>query len=96
MKYCPAHLVVLALLCTLVATSLPLHAADDVVISEFAASNSNGLRDEDGAYSDWIEFFNAGTNAVNLAGWGLSDSSGDRFKWQFPSPNLSAGMPPLS
>lgn len=81
----------LSVLCALFSVAQPLRAVDDVVISEFAASNSNGLRDEDGVYSDWIEVFNAGTNAVNLAGWGLSDSSGDRFKWQFPSTNLSAG-----
>ena len=84
------QLLFVALLAGLV-SALTVHAADDVVISEFAASNSNGLRDEDGAYSDWIELFNAGTNAVNLAGWGLSDTSGDRFKWQLPGTNLSSG-----
>jgi len=95
MKYRPCPLAVIAsplcLLFAFIAIILPLRAAEDVVISEFAASNSNGLRDEDGAYSDWIELFNAGTNAVNLAGWGLSDSAGDRFKWQLPATNLSAG-----
>lgn len=70
---------------------LHLHAADDVVISEFAASNSGGLQDEDGAYSDWIELFNRGTSVANLAGWGLSDNSGDRFKWQLPATNLASG-----
>ena len=99
MKYCRStrailvaihHLFFVTLLAGLV-SALTVHAADDVVISEFAASNSNGLRDEDGAYSDWIELFNAGTNAVNLAGWGLSDASGDRFKWQLPSTNLPVG-----
>jgi len=65
-----------------------LHAADNVVISELAASNSNGLRDENGDYSDWIEVFNSGTNTVNLLNWALTDSAGDLAKWRFPATNL--------
>ena len=30
----------------------------DVIISEFMASNSTGLQDEDSDYEDWIELFN--------------------------------------
>lgn len=63
-------------------------AADNVIISEFAASNSNGLRDEDGAYSDWIELFNGGTSTVNLLNWALTDSPGDLAKWKFPATNV--------
>ncbi len=63
-------------------------AADNVIISELAASNGNGLRDEDGAYSDWIELFNAGTNTVSLLNWSLTDSPGDLAKWKFPATNL--------
>ena len=59
-------------------------AADNVIISEFAASNTTGLRDEDGAYSDWIEVFNGGTNTVNLNGWALTDVKDTPFRWLFP------------
>ena len=59
-------------------------AVDGVVISEFVAANVNGLTDEDGANSDWIEIFNADTTPVNLAGWHLTDDSGDLVKWTFP------------
>jgi len=45
----------------------PLHGAD-VTISEFLASNTHGLRDEDGDYPDWIELVNSGTNTVNMQG----------------------------
>jgi hypothetical protein len=70
------------------ATAVSVEAADDVIISEFAASNSNGLRDEDGAYSDWVELFNSSTSTVNLLDWALTDSAGDLAKWRFPATNL--------
>lgn len=68
---------------------LPLLAADSVFISEFVASNSNGLRDEDNDFSDWIEIFNSGTNTVNLDGWFLTDSPENLTRWRFPATNLS-------
>src|SRR4026209_2045416 len=71
------------------ATAVSAMAADEVIISELVASNSNGLPDEDGAYSDWIEIFNSGTNTANLLNWALTDSAGDLAKWRFPATNLS-------
>src|ERR1044071_7562114 len=64
------------------------HAIDPVYISEFVASNSAGLTDEDGDFSDWIEIYNSGSTAVNLAGWSLTDDAADLTKWTFPSINL--------
>lgn len=55
------------------------------IISEFLASNSNTLDDGNGNSSDWIEIFNAGTDAIDLAGWALTDDAGDLSKWVFPS-----------
>ncbi len=55
-----------------------------VVISEFVAFNTSGLRDEDGEFSDWIELFNASNREVNLEGWVLTDSIDSPFKWIFP------------
>src|SRR5688572_30623476 len=66
----------------------PLSAQDTVFISEFVASNSNGLRDEDNDFSDWIEIFNGGTNTVNLDGWFLTDTAGNLTRWRFPATNL--------
>ncbi|MHA3770583.1 lamin tail domain-containing protein [Verrucomicrobiota bacterium sgz303538] len=60
----------------------------DVIISEFVASNQNGLRDEEGDVSDWIELYNDGTSAVNLSGWRLTDDSLSPSKWVFPSTTL--------
>ena len=66
-------------------------AAQTLIISEFMASNSAGLQDEDGDRPDWIEIFNTGTNAVNAAGWSLTDSSDDLTKWTFPATNIPPG-----
>ena len=81
----------------LLATSLVLlasasiAAAQTVTISEFVASNQNGLKDEDGDTSDWIELFNSDTVSVNLSGWHLTDDSGDLNKWAFPAMTLDPG-----
>ena len=40
----------------------------DVVITEFLASNRNGLADEDSLSEDWIEIYNRGSSSVDLAG----------------------------
>src|SRR5688572_13834536 len=62
-----------------------LQAQDHVIISEFMASNSKTLADENGDFSDWIEIYNAGTNTVNLNGWLLADRNN---QWSFPATNL--------
>lgn len=61
------------------------------IISEFMASNSSSLADSTGANRDWIEIFNAGDAAIDLAGWHLTDDAGNLTKWTFPTANLPAG-----
>jgi len=56
-----------------------------VSITEFVAANKNGLRDEDGDSSDWVELFNDGTAVVDLAGWSLTDNKDNPGKWIFPA-----------
>lgn len=58
--------------------------AADPIITEFLASNSDGLLDGNGISSDWIEIFNAGDTSVDLNGWYLTDDAADLSKWQFP------------
>jgi hypothetical protein len=53
-------------------------------------SGETGLEDEDDELQDWIELWNAGTQAVNLAGWSLSDDPDDPGKWTFPAILLGA------
>src|SRR5207249_2756918 len=78
------------LLCALT-LAFTLHAASQVIISEFMADNTHTLADEDGAYEDWIEIYNAGSSTVNMDGWCLADDAGDFTQWHFPSTNLNAG-----
>lgn len=60
------------------------------IISEFLASNSNGLNDEDGDSSDWIEIHNPDSTAVNMTGWHLTDDDLDLTKWAFPNVTIPA------
>ena len=58
--------------------------AQEVIISEFMASNQSGLLDEDGDRSDWIEIYNTGGAPTSLLGWFLTDDAGNLTKWEFP------------
>ena len=52
------------------------------LISEFVASNSSGLLDDNGRTTDWIEIFNSGP-AINLAGYSLTDDASNPSKFVF-------------
>lgn len=66
-------------------------AQSTAVISEFLASNSQGLRDADGDFPDWIEIQNTSSAPVNLLGWTLSDDPSNTVKWRLPATNLNGG-----
>ena len=51
--------------------------AQEVVISEFLASNISGLTDEDGENSDWIELLNLSDQTIDLDGWARPDDIDD-------------------
>ena len=68
----------------------PIHVSK-VVINEVVSLNSTLIKDADDDYSDWIELYNSGDTAVNLAGCGLSDRAGEPFKWTFPEVTIPAG-----
>ena len=61
------------------------------LITEFLAVNNDGLEDEDGSNSDWLELHNAGDMALNLNGWFLTDDASDLNKWALPNVSLAAG-----
>ena len=52
---------------------LGIFANSQIVINEGCNKNYLSSLDENGDASDWIELFNAGTNAINLNGYALSD-----------------------
>lgn len=60
-------------------------------LNEVQVENSSGLTDNAGEHDPWIELFNSGTNAVNMAGFFLSDSYSNLAIWAFPS---NAVVPP--
>ena len=66
--------------------------AAGVVISEFMASNDNGIRDEDYQRSDWIELLNTSGTDVNLEGWFLTDEADNLDKWRLPAVQLGANQ----
>ena len=53
------------------------------VINEFAASNASLIDDDNGNSTDFIEIFNAGDTAVNLAGYSLTDDPDQPQKFVF-------------
>ncbi len=75
--------------CLLVSLFLAVGALQgQVILSEFMADNESTLADEDGTYSDWIEVYNTGASAVDLAGWALTGDPLHQALWGFPSTNL--------
>ena len=78
-------------LAALLMIGLPFVTSAQVRITEFMASNTGTLYDEDGDSSDWIEIQNTSTTNINLLNWALSDSAGNPTKWLFPGTNLASG-----
>lgn len=55
-------------------------------INEWMASNTGGIRDPaDQAQDDWIELFNAGTTAIDLSGFHLTDDLLNPTKYRVPT-----------
>ena len=67
-------------------------AKADLYLTEFLAENTEGLRDSDGDFSDWIEVFNSGPLPVNLGGYFLTDDETALSKWPFPATDLGPGQ----
>ncbi len=72
---------VFPLLLLLLLLWVPSLAEGEPVISEIMAANATW---KNGSHSDWVEIANPGKKALDLSGWGLSDSAKNPFKWVFP------------
>lgn len=64
---------------------------ETVCISEAMARNKSALPDENGAYPDWLELYNPTGEAVDLAGWSLTDDATKPKQFVFPSVTLEPG-----
>ena len=59
--------------------------AQQLVINEFLASNDSANTDPFGGHDDWIEIYNAGTEAVDIGGMYITDDLAETNKWQIPA-----------
>lgn len=80
-----------AFMSTFIVLSAYAEGTQKIIINEFLALNSKGLKDADGDNSDWIELYNPGTEAVNMEGWTLTDNAEKLDKWVFPAVTIGAG-----
>ncbi|MEM7390725.1 MAG: lamin tail domain-containing protein, partial [Verrucomicrobiota bacterium] len=64
--------------------------AGAIRINEVMADNETTVMDELGAYSDWFELYNAGSNTVDLSGYTMSDNLDNPDKWMIPTGTLLA------
>ena len=74
----------LAWFVALAATDLVAETFDSIYISEVLVENRRGIPAKDGKDHAWIELYNGGSWAVNLADWFLSDTPTNLTKWGFP------------
>ncbi len=55
-----------------------------LVVNEIVSSNKRSLVDNALGTPDWIELYNAGSEAIDLSGYGVSDNLRDLHKFVFP------------
>ena len=72
-----------ALLLLFAATS-HTSAFGQITINEASSRNAHTVADAVGDHHDWVELYNAGAAAVNLAGYTLSDDPLQPARWTFP------------
>lgn len=61
-----------------------------LVINEIMPANNATATDEFGEYDDWVEIYNSTDAPINLNGYFLSDSHGNRTKFVFPDVTIEA------
>ena len=64
-----------------------------IVVNEIMASNSTNIKDNSGAFSDWIEIYNIGNSTVDINNYFLSDNHNklDKFQLKSSSGSLQIG-----
>lgn len=65
--------------------SASLAAYPALYLNEIVPNNTAGLADSKGEREPWVELHNAGPDAADLSGWGLTDSYTSLAKWTFPA-----------
>ena len=65
--------------------------AKSIVINEVCSNNYTIIQNQYGDYSDYIELYNAGDNAVSLEGWSITSDSGKKHAYEFENVTLEPG-----
>ncbi len=81
-------------LCPLSEMSRAQQPGAGLCINEVLAVNSGSGKDPQGQYDDWIELFNAGTQAIDCGGMYLTDDPANPTQWQIRSGNRQATTVP--
>ncbi len=63
---------------------LSAESSAQIVINEVCYRNATIIMDEEEDYEDWIELYNAGTEAINLKNYSLADRRDRLRNWRFP------------
>jgi len=63
--------------------------AQNIMINEICSNNFISYEDSYDEKGDWVEFFNAGSSSVNMAGMYLTDDFSDLTKYRIPTTNSS-------
>jgi hypothetical protein len=62
------------------------NAHAQILINEVCSAGDTAFLDEDASVQDWVEFYNAGSSQVNLAGYKIKAVQNNNVKsWTFPS-----------
>lgn len=62
--------------------------AQNLIINEILSGNTNGITDQYGDGSDWIEIYNSSSEIIALTDYHLSDDSNEPLKWTFPASSI--------
>ncbi len=73
------------------ALSIQAVGTGELLINELMADNEEGATDEMDQTEDWVELYNPGASAIDLAGYTLTDNLSQPDKWTFPSVSVPAG-----
>ena len=81
---------------TLVAVFAPADATDapPLYLNEVLADNAGAYADPEGRYSDWVEVYNAGAEAIDLAGYFLTDDADAAEAFRIPDADPAATTVP--
>jgi hypothetical protein len=81
----------LSILTLIIPVLFTIESQSQIIINEGSNRNYSVIADENGDYPDWIELYNAGSQAVSLYNYSLTDDNDEPSKWTFPNVSLLPG-----